>query len=404
MMPVSPLDAMQYRFRHDGSYMIHFVVKTRGRFDPVKLEQSLCRVALQVPVLSSRYMCEDGVPKVWERLPELPSLVTVSAESSDTVVRTPYDLEGKPPVRAVVCRGTYADDLVVSADHVAMDARGVFVLMELLSAAYRGEEVPAKEQPCDRGFESLLRQFTGGELKESVRKAEEPVNGLFPWKTPFEDRLTENPENTVIRRCFPDVDALKQFARRYDGTVNDVLISAFALVLHELGAKGVIPIESVIDMRRYFPADGWMVNLSVAYWSPVSPSGALGETVQAVARRSAEMKKDNPGLGNAVSFMDPAKRERLGIRLMGDDPDLTVRSPFISNVGVIPEACVAFGDEIPVEDVYIFANFVSEEYPSVVACTWDDTLNLLSTGARGAKLVETVIERMIGIMEGAVLS
>ena len=64
----------------------------------------------------------------------------------------------------------------------------------------------------------------------------------------------------------------------------------------------------------------------------------------------------------------------MDILLPEDAPDLDLRSPFLSNVGVIPSSVGSFGDEITVSTVWIVTDFVSGRYPSLVAGTWNGSM------------------------------
>ncbi len=400
--PVSPQDASQYRFRRNGSYMIHCVVTAQGRFDPIRMERALQRVCAAVPVLSSRYVCEDGVPVWWERLEELPPLVSSTSLSADAAALLPYDMEGHPPVRAVVCRGTDHDGLVVSVDHVATDARGMFVLMELLAEtysrlrtnpSYTPEIIP---QPEDRSFSALFSQVPGNRLSGIVREAEDPVRPYLPWNNPFAGSMGE--EFGILRRC---VDAgtfrhLRNWGRDHDATIQDVLIGCFARTLFDLGAAGTLPVLSVADMRRYFgeEAAGWILNLSANYWVPVPemPDADLPELIGAVSAYTARWKSSWPGVAGAAFSLDASFRQHHHITLLTDDPSLNLGVPFLSNVGVIPRRAGNFGEGVRVSDLYVFANYMRDSCPAVMAGTWNGTLSLVSPETHvSGRILDTLV-------------
>ena len=77
-------------------------------------------------------------------------------------------------------------------------------------------------------------------------------------------------------------------------------------------------------------------------------------------------KANHPEVVCALRFLDPSVRREMDILLPEDVPGLDLRSPFLSNVGVIPSSVGSFGDEITVSAVWIVTDFVSGRYPSLV--------------------------------------
>lgn len=400
-IPVSPQDAAQYRFRRNGSYMIHCVVSAAGRFDPVRMERALQKVCASVPVLSSRYVCGDGVPVRWERLAELPPLVSSTSRSPDAAAMMPYDMEGHPPVRAVVCRGLENDGLVVSVDHVATDARGLFVVMELLAETYSRlrtnpsylpEVVP---QPEDRSFSALFSRIPGDRISAIVHEAEDPVRPYLPWNNPF--FAADAGEAGILRRCM-DAETfrhLRDWGREHGATVHDLLLGSFAKALYDLGAAGTLPVLSVADMRRCLGegAAGWIANLSANYWVPVPemPDAGLTELIRAVSAYTAR----GPGVAGAVFSLDAAFRTRHQISLLTDDPSLNLAAPFLSNVGVIPPGAGRFGEGVDVSDMYVFANYLPDSCPAVLAGTWNGTLSLISPDTCGSGVSGRILDTML---------
>ncbi|HJK11622.1 MAG TPA: hypothetical protein O0X33_06070, partial [Methanocorpusculum sp.] len=147
----SRLDAAQYSPTH-GTYIIQCGIECCGRFDLSRLASAVFRVATALPLLSSRYVCENGVSVRWELTGDLPEMVTVRYRSLPEEAALPHRMEGRPPLHVIVCRMRDHDDLLVVMDHVATDARGMFVVLSLLADAYAGREFSVPDQPESRGI------------------------------------------------------------------------------------------------------------------------------------------------------------------------------------------------------------------------------------------------------------
>lgn len=400
--PVSCLDAVQYSPRH-GTYVIQCIMECCGRFDLPRLVSAVRRVTEAVPLLSSRYVCENGVPVRWEPAGELPELVMVSSLPILTAAASPPRMEGSLPLRVTVCRKTDHDDLLVVMDHVAADARGMFVVLSLIADAYAGRELIVPGQPEDRGIAKLFEHSSAEELRAIAQRSHSPAVSLFPWTSPFATRDTRSPLR-IVHRTISSEDFLRihAAARNFDATVQDVLIAVFASALRTLGAACPHPLESVMDLRPALGpgACGWIGNFSANYRLAISPARDLRETVLQTAASGRAFKQDHPAVACALRFLDPAVRRQLDLRLPEDEPGLDLRCPFLSNVGVIPSSVGSFGGDVTVSAVWTVTDFVSGRYPSLVAGTWDGSLHLGAAAASG----DTSVDRIFDLMISSLLS
>jgi len=372
-----------------------------GRFDLPRLASAVRRVVQEVPLLSSRYVCRNGVPVRWEPAGELPEPVTVSFLPVLAKAVSPPRIEGFPPLRVIVCRGKDHDDLLVVMDHVAADARGMFVVLSLIADAYAGREIVVPDQPEERGIAKLFENISAEELRVVAKRSHGPVASLFPWTSSFAEQCTSSPLRIVHRTISSeDFSRIHAAARDAGATVQDVLMAAFASALRMLGADVPLPLESVMDLRPALGPGtcGWIGNFSANYRLALSPATDLRETVLQAAAFGRTFKKDHPAVMCALRFLDPALLRQLGIRLPEDEPGLDLRCPFLSNVGVIPPSAGAFGADVTVSAVWMVTDFVSGRYPSLVAGTWNGNLHLAAASG------DTSADRIFDLMISSLLS
>ncbi|MDE2519051.1 MAG: hypothetical protein O0X93_01065 [Methanocorpusculum sp.] len=398
---VSCMDAAQYSPEH-GTYIIQCILECYGRFDLPRFASAVRRVVQAVPLLSSRYVCENGVPVRWEPAEELPELVSVSFRPVLAEAAAPRRMEGRPPLHITVCRGDENDDLLVVMDHVAADARGMFVVLSLIADAYAGREIAVPDQPEERGIAKLFQNISAGELRTVAKRSQEPVVSLFPWASPFAKPCTVSPIRIVHKTISSgDFSRIHAAARSSGATIQDVLMAAFASALRTIGASVPVPLESAMDLRPALGpgAGGWIGNFSANYWLAISPANDMRETVSQAAVLGRTFKANHPAVACTLRFLDPAVRSRMDIRLPEDDPGLDLRCPFLSNVGVIPPSAGSFGRDVTVSAVWTVTDFVSGRYPSLVAGTWNGSLHLAAAVASGDMSADCIFDLMIGTLQ-----
>ena len=261
---VSRLDAAQYSPTH-GTYIIQCGLECCGRFDLSRLASAVFRVATALPLLSSRYVCENGVPVRWEPTGDLLEMVTVRYRSLPEEAALPHRMEGRPPLHVIVCRMRDHDDLLVVMDHVATDARGMFVVLSLLADAYAGREFSVPDQPESRGIEKLFEQVSPDLLRAAAERSRQEVGLYYPWTSPF-TRAGAHGSLRIVHRVISSEDFLRihAAARSFAATVQDILLAAFASALQTLGSCDPVPLESVMDLRPALGsgASGWVGNFS----------------------------------------------------------------------------------------------------------------------------------------------
>ncbi len=392
--PVSGSDAAQYSPGH-GTYSIMCVIECRGRFDARRLQTAVQRTAQEIPILTSRYICENGVPVRWEPIEDLPGFVSVRNRPVLEEVALPHAIENSPPLRILLCRAADHDDLLVLLDHVASDARGMFVVLSLIAAAYASRESAVPPQPEDRSFRQLFARYP----PETLRPALLPP--LYPWKSPLKNCLRPGTPLQIVHRSLnrETFSAVRTFGKNNGATVHDLLTAAFAAALKDFGAAGTVPIESVMDMRPLLgpEAAGWIGNFSANYRTAVSVAGGFPDILRTSAAAGTAFKNGSPAAA-ALRYLDPAVRTKHGIRIPEDEAGLDLRTPFLSNIGIIPSAAGDFGGQISVRKIWMVTDYPSGSYPSFVAGTWDGELHLAASASTGAALTGELFDRIISIL------
>ena len=156
---------------------------------------------------------------------------------------------------------------------------------------------------------------------------------------------------------------------------------------------------SSLDLRRYFSSEHQpgLTNCSISYWAPVSFSDTTetyASVLRNVCRESAYTKKYSLGIGTAFGIEEPSFAESEPYQ----DTEY-YRTPFLSNVGILSEDTVDFGEEIRVRDACIYANFRAGNPWFITALTWNGVLHLTIYTDRQHDLAKWILKRFSGVVQ-----
>lgn len=192
---------------------------------------------------------------------------------------------------------------------------------------------------------------------------------------------------------------MKTFAHKHHATVNDVLITVYAVALQEYVQKtfdtsmSMVPIRAAVDLRKYLPlylrTD--IKNYSVPYWSPV-PIPESGDIISILdeVRTLSQMDKKN-ALGIGVQFAIEEPDSEYARPLL--DPEYE-SSPFMSNAGVLPKDVVDFGNDVVMKDAVMYGNISTGNPFVIVVITWEDTLSLSIFSDGEHETADQLLKRM----------
>ncbi|WP_328718508.1 amino acid adenylation domain-containing protein [Streptomyces sp. NBC_00247] len=267
-----------------GTYNIPLAIRLEGDLDVRALRSALEAVAARHESLRTVFPDADGQPRQHIRATaEVPFAVRevtdggALREALETEAQAPFDLTGRPPVRATLFA---LDDrthvLLVVLHHIAADGWSLAPLMRDLETAYLGRELaPLSVQYPD--YALWQREVLGSEDdQQSV-----VVKQLSYWK----ERLADLPEVLELPADRPrpalasyrggrigwrldahSHAALAELARTSGASVFMVLQAALAALFSRLGAGTDIPLGTAVAGRTDDALDdlvGFFVNTLV---------------------------------------------------------------------------------------------------------------------------------------------
>ncbi|MDO8840876.1 condensation protein [Methanocalculus sp.] len=278
--PASAFDIFNVYFEQIYDPTMHVLFTFDGRIDDAILKISTKRLISSNPYLGTGFIEVDGI-SVWEEIPKdrwEGAFVHVTSGdplgSSSDRIPPPLDVRSGPQVRVILTRCKEGDHVCITCHHGFCDATGAMTLGKELFAIYRGiiddpDYFPPETGTYDRTTDRILALYSSEERRRAV-KEDEPFIDL--WHFPVED-IGRGQPTIAWRTLSPErLELIKRFGRRYDATVNDLLIAAFFLAFKKVrddpsDSGNPRSILTSADMRRLLKDQEEIppMNLSVAF-------------------------------------------------------------------------------------------------------------------------------------------
>ena len=410
----SRLDRNQRKFSDNRPYFISLRLVLSSHLEESRLDEAVRRVTRAVPILGCRY-AGDERESGWKRqFPIQEYRIRITDEAPERVPAYLLSLDPEPlPLQVVVCRREDEDVLILSIDHTLTDAHGLFDLVRLIAETYRMLETVPDCTPrflscsSDRSHSALFSRLSYDTCRAAAKREAARRDGISAYQKFFSLAAEGTSEQGLCCQeiCQDDLVMLKETAHEAGATIHDILLAIYGIVLREYVFQEtrerlpVVPLRSSMDLRKYYPPDVQPVltNCSISYWAPVSFSNTAetyASVLRNVCRKSACTKRYFLGIGTAFGIEEPSFAESEPYQ----DTEYYL-TPFLSNVGVLPEDAVDFGEEIRIRDACIYANFRSGNPWFITALTWNGVLHLTICTDRQHDLAKWILKRFCGVVQ-----
>lgn len=420
-LPAPALDQLSFLFGSLSDSQVRCVLRLDGRLDAGRLQRAF-RLSLDAePVVGCRFVRHRG-RFVWERRADLDALSlcqTVMCEDSEAHERAlqrfllaPLDVTAGPAGTACLLRAD-TDTLVVKLHHFAADGLGMLQFLMVLAAIYRELNVNPAYQPhpnlASRGQGQVLRQVGPGGLLLALRSIRLPSRAAS-WR-PIATGGDCSGRTFALRRVDPErVRALRAWGHAQAVSVNDILLAALYRALFvTLGASPGRPLTVgvPIDLRRYLapgqPLPVCNLSNSADVAITLAPGAPFDDTLRRVHAAMQALKSTGRGLALAVLAellavpgfaLARTAMEQL-VRRIAPTGSAT---PFFSNVGVIDERLVDFG-ELAVVDAYGLGTVSFPPGLLITVSTFREVMTVaigFCDRATDPGLVERLLDRLVG--------
>lgn len=389
-IPSAKLDRFQRKFNDNRFYFISLQLEIDGYIDLDRLEKAVANVAEAVTILKCYYTGSfEEEDSGWVLLTREPQWV--KAASSDPASVTAI-LDNLPtehsPLHVTADQNGSQCTLVFSIDHTVTDAHGLWDIVGMISTCYVNlawdpDYTPSPVREWNtRSMNPLLDSYSR-EACAAMCRAEAakriPVQQyqklfIFPQEKRGKPQL-------FVEKIQPQtLNSMKEFARRNNATLNDVLITVYAAALQEYvldkfqTSMSIVPIRGAVDLRRYLPPylRYEIKNYSVSYWSraPIPKSGDIVSILREVTALSKMHHTAAPGIGELFAIEEPESEAAKPYL----EPEY-YSTPFMSNAGILPKDIVDFGSGVSVIDALNYANITTGNPFVIVVLTWNNTMS-----------------------------
>ncbi|WOF16199.1 condensation protein [Methanoplanus sp. FWC-SCC4] len=425
--PASAFDVFNVYFDRIYDPSMYMLFEFDDKIDEICLENSVLKALVANPYLSSRYVEYDNKP-YWEKIEPDKLKDAFEIIYTDNEIQMPLsslppsvDVYSGPQVKVILYRKeNKSDTVLIGCHHGFADAHGLKDLSEFIFSIYsrtleNAEYIPEYMGWYDKGTGKLLDKFTKEDIKCAIED-EKPF--VDRWFFPY-NYLNKGGDKRIKYRTFtPErLTAAKKFGKKYNATINDVILGAFFL--------GVIKIrnnpsdnqeEKTIltsaDLRRHLNnTPGYsMENLSIAYDASVTinKGAKLEDIIERIVSVTDYHKSNNLGLGCILFYEEIFSDGLFGVRKFFEEMDnkytkTGYKNPVFSNVGIINTdnyfSSITDSNKIPTIKNALFLPTIC--WPPgflMTLSTYKDSMTIM-TGYEEGPYSSAVIEEFLDIVD-----
>lgn len=375
-----PFDYMQYIYSFVQKPIIRGCIRFNGQLQESKLRHAIKALTSIYPILLCRYNVQK---RTWIANPNTSyeDLLTIIHAKNDfsTFKSNPLleslEIGVDVPLRIYWICGEKKDSLCIIASHLLCDGRGFEQILYLLAEFYSNIETRVQINK-DRSFSQVINGFTTlQKIKIICSKTQEHSNENLHLP------LTESSQKPNLITKQIDIPKLEQYRScidEYRPSINDILLSAYMLTLHEMFQWDDIIIPCPVDLRRFnADASNSICNLTGNYYCRIKFN--KNSTFEEICREiSAQMHIQK---NNSFCLKEPLL---LHILDHGLPPSIVkeILSKVISvpmtsytNLGKIDEKRLVF-QEIPISDAFIVTADKPVPYFQLAASTYRNKCTL----------------------------
>ncbi|MGC6174689.1 hypothetical protein [Lacrimispora sp. 38-1] len=411
---VESWDSLQHLFKVKkiNDHTLHFLAAFESKLDYSRLWKSLAVAAEAFPLLKCRFN-EDGRRPYWESCSYTEDEMLTLIETEDVnsavnqfLVSEVDELTG-PQIKLGVIRNTQADTLVILMNHMLCDAAGFKDYLYLLSSIYNNIEKDSDFHPPVSGSRRLSQINQMFSLKDRMKIlfSKNDMSAHDPARLQLEGDLN-NPFIEI--RSIPEEIflKLKEYARRHNATINDMILSAYIRTLYETFGYA-FPIPSTVDLRKYLPghkAEG-ICNLCTNLTCDIGPDIGISfeETLEKV-RDSMNKEKSSNACMKSITMLEKVF-DVLPYRLAESIVNKSFNNAPIAftNIGIIEKKRFYF-DELKIKNAYMTGSVKYSPYFQLAVSTFDNkpalSVNLFGSKADQDKIsvfLDKVVLELYGV-------
>ncbi len=325
------LDRVLIGFGRVISPQIHLEMTFDSPLNAERLARAVDLTLDAEPVLGCRYKRSWFRPR-WVRLPVGQRNAFALTDDPDVYAAfrdADYDAEHGPQIRVMLLRRDGRDTMLLKVNHMVADGGGVKDIAEVLANVYRSlaRDAYYRPSPNHNGSRSAWQIFRLIPPRHYPRLYLEHLrltfNNLVPRVSlvvPMNEGPVAVPRYARRHLDAPLVARLKEYGRRYDATLNDILLTAFLRALvgwQNWDGRSNLRAQFTVDFRRYLPEERAVsiCNLSAVEGIKLGrdPGATFADTLVRIAGQTRHNKGFWPGLRLTFGTLWMAKVQPAGI-------------------------------------------------------------------------------------------
>jgi len=395
------------------------VIGANGRFDADLMQNALRLLLLHHPILGYRLSTQTYWP-TWRQVDDTHALTPLVITETPDDPQFAYNYSActrsmQATLLVRILRGPHNDTLTIGVDHTIADIAGMKAVAYTLATCYAQlgqglQPKPLWRRPEPRNLKDIRAQISAFRKLRAVCGWRAPRGH---WQFPTGDKSRQNNVIYVVRHLGDQsITHLKAYCRRYEATINDILIAALFSSLHDLhdctpGEK--FPVQFTIDLRRYLkPRHHHQVaNLSSStqVWLRKIPANPFGQTLLETHLALAEVKRKMPGVGAAIVMemmfqLGYGRVKRVLETIFNASLKTGLANPLFINVGLIDDKRLNFGPT-EVVSAHVLGPSLLTPGVAMTASGFRDQLTL-STGfsktMTDPDYISTLLDSMTGLL------
>ena len=383
-------DQMHMFFDPFHDHQIHGVIYFDDIIDLNILKKAVLMTIEAVPVIACRYVENTFLKPHWESINiDIDKMVVLiktdqPEKQINNFITGKTDEKRGPLMKIAVVRSDGRDTFCIVMSHTVADGTSFKDYLYMLASVYSGltlnPQYKLEHKKTDiRGMNQLFEQFS---FFEKIRIAFMPNNmkkhnsGI---KFPFTGKGNKP---YIIRYCIDKsrFDYIKAYGKKYDATVNDVLLTAYHRALRnylQLNDNQSLPIPCMLNLRKYMPDQKTksICNLTSILVSDIGSD--IGNTFEETLKKvKADMddKKNSNGCLNGPFLLNLSVNALPYWFLKWKMKDVFV-NPLIgmTNIGIIDKNRLAFGG-LNINDAFLTASKKYYPYFQLALSTYDNNI------------------------------
>ena len=403
-LTVQPFDCMNYFYHEVQEHFIRELTRFNGHLDEIALKRAAALLVSAVPLISC---CFDTKTHCWRKqnftADAIVHLVEVQAgeeNPSEKLLLSSIDITCEPQIKIFLIQEPNCDTLCVIINHMVSDGTGFKELLYLLSDLYakckKDADYSNKPKPKDdRSLGQLLKNLSFAEkLSILFSETDSPKQSnalILPLKG------NKSQPFLAVRRIEQEQFAkIKGYAKNNHVSVNDMMLTAYLRVLHQVTKCDMITVPCPVDLRKYKAVgqECGVCHLTSNYVCSISihTTDSFEDTLKQISMQMQAQKLSNaclkgPMLLNILFHVLPFQAVRRLFRI-----------PITSytNLGIIDAEKFNF-DGLAICDAYIATAVKYVPYFQVSISTYANCCTLTSCShstENDKKIIENVLEQM----------